>query len=48
MVVIAPHAWCSQSPEEGIVSLETGVTGGCGLPYGYWESNSDPLEEQPV
>lgn len=43
MVVI-----CSQSPEEGIVSLETGVIGGCGLPYGYRESNLDPLEEQPV
>lgn len=27
------------------MSLETG---GCGLPYGYRESNSDPLEEQLV
>lgn len=43
MVVI-----CSQSPKEGIVSLETGVIGSSGLPYAYKESNSDPLEEQPV
>ena len=26
----------------------TGVTDSCELPYGCWELNSGPLEEQPV
>lgn len=30
------------------MSLETGVIGDCGPPRGYWESNSDPLEERLV
>ena len=35
------HAWCDGAPG-------TGVTDSCELPYGYWESNPSPLEEQPV
>jgi hypothetical protein len=27
---------------------ETGVTCGCELPYGCWELNLGPLQEQPV
>lgn len=37
-----------RAQRDGIVSLETGVIGGWGPPRGYWESNSDPLEERPV
>ena len=33
---------------EGVKSPETGVTDSCELPYGCWELNSGPLEEQPV
>ena len=35
-------------PEEGIRSPGTGVTNNCKLLYSCWESNLDPLEEQPV
>jgi len=28
--------------------LELGVTDSCELPYGSWELNSGPLEEQPL
>jgi hypothetical protein len=43
-----PHLYgCLLRPEDGIVSLETGVTGGCDpLNVIAWESNSSPLEEQ--
>lgn len=37
-----PVRGCLQRPEEGIRSLETGVTGGCEN----WELNLAPLEEQ--
>ena len=33
-------------PEEGNRSPGTGVTDGCELPFGYWELNLHPLEEQ--
>ena len=44
--VICIH--CPRSPEEGIMSLGTGVTTGCGPPRGCWESNPGPLDGQPV
>lgn len=41
----APHAcWCSQSSEEGIRSLRTGVIGGCETSI--WELYLGPLQEQ--
>jgi len=38
------HICRLQKSEEGVRSTGTGVTGSCE----YWESNSGPLEEQPV
>ena len=40
--------WWPGRPEEGITSPGTGVTDGCELPYGCWESDPGHLEEQPV
>jgi hypothetical protein len=37
-----------QRPEEGSETPGTGVTGGCEPPWGCWELNTGPLEEQPV
>lgn len=37
-----------QKSEEGIRSPGTGATYGCELPYGCWEPNPGPLDEQPV
>ena len=48
MYVYHVCAWCLWRPEEGIRSPGTGVTDGCEPPYGYWESNLGPLEEQQV
>ena len=43
------HAWDPRRPEDDIRSPETGVIGGCKLlPYGCWELNLGPLEEQTV
>jgi hypothetical protein len=39
---------CLQRPGEGIRPAGTVVTGNCELPFGCWELNSGPLEEQPV
>ena len=33
---------------EGIRCPRTGVTDGCKMPCGSWESNPDPLQEKPV
>lgn len=33
---------------ENVESSRTGVTDNCELPYGFWELNRGPLEEQPV
>ena len=33
---------------EGVGSPRPKVIGSCDLPYGCWELNPDPLEEQPV
>ena len=41
-------AWCPWRPEEDVRSSGIGVTDGDELPCGCWESNLDPLEEQPV
>lgn len=41
-------AGCPQRLEEGIKALGNGVIHGCDPPYGCWESNIDPLEEQPL
>lgn len=40
------HAGCTWKPEEGVRSSGTEVTGGFQLPYGCWEHNVSPLEEQ--
>lgn len=42
------HAWCLQRLEGGVESPGTGVIDSCKLPCGYQESNSGPIEEQPV
>ena len=39
---------CLWRLEETTVSPGTGVSGGCELPYGCWEPNSDPLLEQQL
>lgn len=41
-------AWCPWSQEELVGYPGTIVTEDCKLTYGYWESNPDPLKEQPV
>ncbi|XP_052046945.1 exportin-7 isoform X2 [Apodemus sylvaticus] len=38
----------NEKPEENMSSPGTGITGGCELPYGCWELNRGPPEEQPV
>lgn len=48
MYVHHVYAWCTRRPEEGIKSLETGVTNGCQPPEGCWEPNPGPLQEQPA
>lgn len=42
------HAWCPQGSEEAVDAqeLELGIL--CELPYGCWELNISPLEEQRV
>lgn len=45
MPVYHLHAWCLQNPEEGVGSLETGITDGCEF-CGCWEMNLGPLEDQ--
>lgn len=47
-LTFVPGAWFPQRPEEGVGSPGTGVTDGCQLPCGFWESNPDPQKEQPV
>jgi hypothetical protein len=39
---------CLQRPEEGVGLHRTGVTHGWEPSYRCWESNSNPLKEQPV
>ena len=39
---------CSRRPKEGTESPGTGVPDGCEPPYGFWELNLSPLEEQQV
>lgn len=41
------RAWCPQRPEEGIKALGE-IIHGYDPPYGCWDSNVDPLEEQPL
>jgi len=41
-------AWCSSKSEEGIGSLGNGGTDAYEASCRCWESNPDPLEEQPV
>ena len=40
--------WRSQESEEGVRSSGTGVRNGCELSCGCWDSNSGPLQDQPV
>lgn len=42
------YVWCPKRPEEGVRSPGTGVTDCCESPYGYWETNTGPLQEQQV
>lgn len=42
------HVQNLQESEEGIRSPRPGATYGCELPYGCWEQNPGPLDEQPV
>jgi hypothetical protein len=42
------HALCLYRPEEGVRSPKAGVTNGCDLPYGCWQSNLSPLGEQSI
>lgn len=44
--VCAPHVHLM--PMEGVRFPGSGGTDGCEPPWGGWESNSAPLEEQPV
>lgn len=46
--VCITHIHCLQRPEEGTSSSGTRVRDSCELPCGYWKSNQNPLEEQPV
>ena len=39
---------CSRRPKEGTGSPGTGGPDGCEPPYGFWELNLNPLEEQQV
>ena len=40
--------WCPWNPEEGVQLPRTGVTDGCELLCGCWETNPGPLQEQPL
>lgn len=40
-------AWCLRRPEEGIGFPGTGVTNGCKLLCGCWDSTLDALEKRP-
>jgi len=40
--------WCLWRPHEGVRSSGTGLTDGCELPYGCWESGPDSLPEHPT
>jgi hypothetical protein len=42
------HAWCLRRREENIKSSRTGVADGSEVPYGFWETNLDPLKGQLV
>jgi hypothetical protein len=42
------HAWCSQGSEESTVCTRTGVVEECESPFGFWEPNPGPLQEQEV
>lgn len=42
------HTWCSQRPEEGVISSGTGVTGGYDPPCEHWELKHSLLQEQQV
>lgn len=42
------HPWFPQRSEEGIASPGIGVINSCELIYGFWNSNSSPLQEQEV
>lgn len=42
------HAWYPQWPEEDTGPLGTEVINSCEPPHGCWESNPDPLHQQPA
>lgn len=42
------HAWCPWKAEERIRSSGTGIAECCELPCRYEDSNSSPLQDQPV
>lgn len=47
MSVCQVYAGCQRRSNESIRSSRIGVTDGYEPPHGCWESNQDPLEEQP-
>lgn len=42
------HVWCLLKSEEGVGSLEIGITDGCELLCGCWELNLGSLECKPM
>lgn len=40
--------WCPWNPEDGVQLPRIGVTDGCELLGGCWETNPGPLKEQPL
>lgn len=39
------YALCAYFRALGRLGSGTGLSDGCAVPYGYWESNPGPLEE---
>lgn len=48
MYVYHMNIQSSQRTEDGLRYHQTRVAGGCELSFGFWDSDSCPLEEQPV
>lgn len=44
----ATYVWCLCRSEDGIRAPGTGGLDSCEMACGCWESNPNPLEEQPV
>jgi hypothetical protein len=42
------YEYITPAEDRGILPHGIGVTGGCELPCGCWELNTDPLQEEQV